>query len=151
MAVKLYGSYTEERVKASGSHFKLIDETRWIYERMAQAVKAINEECYQYDLSGFEENFYYLTYREGDHFGWHLDAGEETPAPRKLSLVLQLSDPSEYEGGEFDVLVAVDHVTAPKSKGAITAFPAFKIHRVRPVTSGVRRVLTAFTTGPNFR
>lgn len=150
-SVKLYGEFDDSKVKAIGSHFALTDETRWIYERMADAVRAINRDNYQYDLTGFQENFYYLTYRAGDHFNWHLDIGDETPAPRKLSLILQLSDPSEYEGGEFDVMVATHHVTASKFKGAITSFPSFKIHRVRPVTFGVRRVLTAFTSGPNFR
>ena len=149
--VKLYGEFDDTKVKASGSHFGLTDETRWMYDRMAKMVSDINRDHYQYDLTGFHENFYYLTYREGDHFNWHLDAGEETPAPRKLSLVLHLSDPSEYEGGEFDVMVATNFVTAGKRKGIITAFPSFKIHRVRPVTSGIRRVLTAFAAGPNFR
>lgn len=150
--VKLYGHYSEENVKAIGSHFPLNDETSWIYNRMAGLVNEINDSTFKFDLTGFKENFYYLTYSEPDeHFGWHIDIGAETPAPRKLSVVLQLSDPSEYEGGDFEVLVAQHHVTAKKEKGIITAFPSFKIHRVTPVTKGKRRVLSVFTHGPNFR
>ena len=150
-SVKLYGEFDDKLVKVTGAHFKLTESTRWIYEGMANAINEVNRDEYQYDLTGFSENFYYLTYREAEHFNWHLDIGEETPTPRKLSLILQLSDPAEYEGGEFDVMVTTDYVTAYRQKGLITAFPAYKIHRVRPVHSGVRRVLTAFAAGPNFR
>jgi PKHD-type hydroxylase len=147
----LFGKHDESHVKASGARFPLNDETRWVYDRMAKAAMAINAAIYRYDLTGFEENFHYLTYRAGQHFNWHLDMGQHTPAPRKLSLILQLSDPEEYEGGDFDVMVATRHIRTLKRRGSIIAFPAYKIHRVTPVTSGVRRTLSMFVVGPNFR
>lgn len=149
--VKLYGKFDETSVNATGSHFSFCADTAWLYDKMAAATKEINEQNFQYDLIGFAENFYYLRYEEGNHFNWHLDIGAETPTPRKLSLVLQLSDPIDYDGGEFDVLIARHHVTAERRKGLINAFPSFKIHRVRPVTRGIRRTLTMFASGPNFR
>jgi PKHD-type hydroxylase len=151
--VSLYGGNTDEQVKATGSHFPLNDDTRWFYDRMAEWAQEFNAETYQYDLTGFHENFYYLSYDASldEHFNWHLDIGCDTPAPRKLSLVLQLSDPSEYEGGDFDVLVSTAHHTARKQQGIITAFPSYKIHRVTPVTRGKRRTLSMFLVGPNFR
>jgi PKHD-type hydroxylase len=150
--VTLYGGHTQVDVDARGSDFPLTDETRWLYDRMAELARQINESDYQFELAGFEENFYYLNYEgPGEHFNWHLDIGGLTPAPRKLSLVLQLSDASEYEGGEFDVLTGVGHSRAVKQKGVVTAFPAYALHRVTPVTSGHRRTLSMFTVGPNFR
>lgn len=150
--VKLYGEHNETHVKASGADFPLNDETRWLYEKMTEAARFINARFFQYDLTGFHENFYFLSYEApGEHFNWHVDIGGLTPAPRKLSLTLQLSDPSEYEGGDFDVLVATDHQRAEKARGLITAFPSYKIHRVTPVTAGRRRALTMFLVGPNFR
>lgn len=149
--VKLFGKSDDSKVRATGSHFPLNEETEWLYKKMAALAQRINAENYRYDLAGFHENFYYLQYSDGDHFDWHLDIGRQTPAPRKLSLVLNLSDPSEYDGGDFDVLVAIDHWRAEKGRGLVTAFPAFKVHRVTPVTRGVRRTLAMFLTGPNFR
>jgi len=149
--VKLFGKADPSRVKSTGSHFPLNAETAWLYERMAGLAQKINAENYRYDLTGFHENFYFLRYEEGNHFDWHLDIGWQTPAPRKLSLILHLSDPSEYDGGELDVLVASHHWRAERHRGLITAFPAFKIHRVTPVTSGTRRTLAMFLAGPNFR
>lgn len=151
-SVKLYGKFDETHVNASGSHFPYNDETSWIYDKMADIGREINKEHFKYDLTGFRENFYYLRYQSPvDHFNWHVDIGGHTPSPRKLSLVLQLSDPSEYEGGEFDVLVSTHHERGIKAKGIISAFPSYKIHRVTPVTSGIRRTLTMFLVGPNFR
>lgn len=149
--VKLFGKSDPERVRATGAHFKLNDETRWVYERMATRAMEINGATYQFDLNGFEENFYYLSYVEEDHFDWHLDIGHQTTAPRKLSLILQLSSPKEYEGGDFDILVTKHHMRAVRRKGMMLAFPAYKIHRVTPVTKGKRRTLAAFVSGPMFR
>lgn len=150
-SVKLFGRTNPSRVKAVGTRLRISDETRWIYERMEAVVHAANALYYRYDLSCFGEHFYYLQYRDGEHFDWHLDIGPGTPAPRKLSLVLQLSDPSEYDGGDFDVLAAIDHERSEKAKGLILAFPSYKIHRVTPVTRGIRRTLVMFACGPNFR
>lgn len=151
--LRLYGGQTEEQVKARGSDFLLGDETRWLYERMGALAQRINASNYRYDVTGFHENFYYLQYDAalGEHFNWHLDIGNRTPAPRKLSLVLQLSDPNEYEGGDFDILVPMSHLRTEKKQGIVTAFPSYKIHRVTPVTKGVRRTLSMFLVGPNFK
>lgn len=150
--VRLYGAdpVNPDRVKATGANFPLDDETRWVWERLAATVRSINDQRFGYELSGFE-NFYYLSYGETDHFNWHLDQGSDSPAPRKLSLVLQLSDPSEYDGGDFQVMFPGQPMTAEKGKGIIMAFPAHKIHRVTPVTRGIRRALAMFAVGPSFR
>lgn len=152
-SVKLYGNYDKSKVDASGSHFPCNQETKWIYDKILNLVHLINDNHFQYELSGFGENFYYLSYNGSHkaHFGWHLDAGPRTPHPRKLSLVLQLSDPSEYTGGEFELTDGLHTEFAEKRLGMITAFPAFRLHRVKPVTSGIRRALVIFASGPNFR
>lgn len=150
-SVKLYGESDKSQVDARGSHFPLNAKTQWLYEKMEAAAQRLNQSDYHYDLIGFCENFYYLRYSAGEHFNWHVDMGAETPAPRKLSLVLQLSDPAEYDGGDFDVMLATDFARANKALGSIIAFPSYKIHRVTPVTRGERRTLTMFASGPNFR
>lgn len=151
--VKLYGGYTPDKVNARGAHFRLNDETRWVFERMAALVSRINAATYRYDLTGFHENFYFNSYdgAEGQHFNWHLDAGPQTPAPRKLSAVLQLSGPEEYEGGDFQVRVGTDPLAGRKERGLLTVFPSYRLHRVTPVTSGKRLTLVAFAGGPDFR
>ena len=72
-------------------------------------------------------------------------------APRKRSLVLQLSDPSDYEGGDLEFFVSAEPTPVERKKGLIVAFPSFVLHHVTPVTSGTRRTLVVWLSGPKFR
>lgn len=128
-------------------------ETSWIFDRMASIARSLNSKFYGYDLYGFCEAFQYTTYVEGDegHYDWHQDWGVNTSTPRKLSLVVQLTDPAEYEGGDLQILSSRETVNVLKQQGLITAFPSFMLHRVTPVTKGVRKTLVAWITGPKFQ
>jgi PKHD-type hydroxylase len=73
-------------------------------------------------------------------------------APRKLSMAMLLSDPSEFEGGEFQVKTTSDDVqTLEVKKGRAWFFPSYMLHRVTPVTKGVRRSLVLWVGGPQFK
>jgi len=122
----------------------------WLYERMAGIVKTLNRH-YQFDLKGFSESFQYMVYRdsEGGHFDWHIDQGPQPP--RKLSLTLQLTDPSRYEGGELQFNAGDMIISAPRDRGVAIAFPSYVVHRVTPVTAGTRKAIVAWVTGPNFK
>jgi PKHD-type hydroxylase len=121
----------------------------WFYERLVAICRNLNRD-YQFDLRDFSEAPQYLVYRDSEsgHFDWHVDHGVQPP--RKLSLTLQLSDPSHYEGGELQ-FNGGNIVTAPKERGAAIAFPSYTVHRVTPVTAGTRKAIVAWITGPSFR
>jgi len=84
------------------------------------------------------------------HYTWHMDRGSDI-TPRKLSIVIQLSSPDQYQGGDLELFFAEPHVTAPRGLGDATAFASFVMHRVTPVTRGVRRSLVVWVGGPGFR
>ena len=128
------------------------EETRWFYLRMEQVVRSLNDQIYQFDLRGFSEPFQYTVYHanEGGHYDWHVDQGK-LQNQRKLSFSVQLSDPSQYEGGELQVFGSNDISTAPKERGTLIAFPSYVLHRVAPVTAGTRKSIVAWTSGPKFR
>ena len=123
----------------------------WIYDRLERAVRQLNANVYRFELSGFSDLFQYSVYHghEGGHFGWHVDQVRGA-AHRKLSFSLQLSGPDEYEGGEL-VIHGAQPATAPKTRGALVAFPSYALHRVAPVTAGTRRALVFWTAGPPFQ
>lgn len=88
------------------------------------------------------------------HYDWHVDVFWETQEfyQRKLSMVVQLSDPGDYEGGELQL----DEWKRPdpdllKKRGSVIIFPSFIKHRVTPVTKGIRRSLVAWIEGPLWR
>jgi PKHD-type hydroxylase len=86
-------------------------------------------------------------------YDWHNDVSWGNPAPfgRKLSFVAQLSEPSEYEGGDFEFFRIPSPGPEFKRRGAVLIFPSFLHHRVTPVTAGIRRSFVAWIEGPKFR
>ena len=131
------------------------DDTLWIYDRLAFIARQLNWQFYQFDLHGFCEDFQYTVYHGveegGGHYSWHQDCGGKTIAPRKLSIVMQLSDPAEYEGGELQIMSGAEPLVVDKAMGKTVVFPSYMLHRVTPVTKGVRRSLVAWITGPSFK
>jgi PKHD-type hydroxylase len=127
-------------------------DNKWIYDRIQQIAMMINAMSYRFDLSGFSERIQYGVYHgaEGGHYDWHVDHGALVNR-RKLSLTLQLSDPSQYEGGELQFLAGARTETAPRERGMLVAFPSYGVHRVAPVTTGTRKSLVIWVTGPQFR
>lgn len=98
------------------------------------------------------------TYDEDNqgYYDWHVDVLKNPPNPssmRKLTAVLQLTDPDAYTGGELELKLPFGEevVTVPKGKGTIVVFPSFLYHRVTPVTSGSRSTAVAWFVGPAFR
>ena len=110
-------------------------------------------------------------YTIGDHYTWHLDQHTAlTPEGRvrKLSSTIQLSDPDDYEGGDFEYIeyngvfdklghtntiidVASHKKTIPfsgKSKGTLIVFPSDTYHQVTPVIRGTRISLVSWFHGP---
>jgi PKHD-type hydroxylase len=131
-------------------------DTEWIYDKLSYIIRNLNGQFYNFDMYGFTEDMQYTVYNssESGHYTWHQDYGAGVSGslpPRKLSLVLQLSDPSEYEGGELEILSSAQPVAVDKVKGLIAVFPSFMLHRVSPVTSGIRKTIVIWATGPSFK
>lgn len=129
------------------------EEAGWIYDRLAFVARQINSKFYNFDLYGFLEDLQFTVYKESteDHYTWHIDMADQAPAARKLSLVLQLSDPSEYEGGELQTMSGPNPSVVDRQKGLIAAFPSYMLHRVTPVTKGTRYSLVVWICGPSFK
>ena len=142
----------EER-NSKVSWINCTQETSWLYERMAKVARTINAQFYNFDLYGFVEDMQFTTYNaeEKSHYSWHIDMTETSPSPRKLAMILQLSDPSDYEGGEVEIWTGGKPETLSKEKGFIALFPSYMLHRVTPVTRGVRRSLVVWIAGPPFK
>jgi len=61
---------------------------------------------------------------------------------RRMSIIIGLSDPADYEGGEF--VFAEKNIQYKIEKGAAVIFDSRMLHEVLPVTKGKRFVLQAF-------
>jgi PKHD-type hydroxylase len=72
---------------------------------------------------------------------------------RKLSCVIQLSDPTKYAGGDltFSDVAAYPDADEMRQQGTVIFFPSFVRHAALPVTAGKRYSLAAWFDGPKWR
>jgi|TARA_R100001530_G_scaffold13267_1_gene12295 PKHD-type hydroxylase len=139
---------------------------KWIWDWILDPVRRANESIFKYNINEVEDA-QFTKYTAGQFYDWHVDIKEDEPDNiaknycRKLSIIIPLSDPSEYEGGniEFRSLhCSPDGKYAPpliskdefKEKGTLLIFPSIIWHRVKPVTKGTRYSLVAWWGGPFF-
>jgi len=147
-----YGPVQDEKTRNSSVQFLYPNQfTNWIFARLTMAITEINQQFFQFDLTGINQGLQFTRYTApGEHYDWHVDRGYLT-ATRKLSLSLQLNDPSEYRGGELQLKFGRKDMTVKNERGMITFFPSYTLHRVKPVTQGTRYSLVAWVEGPPFK
>ena len=127
-----------------------------LYLRMEAVVLRLNADLFRFDLTGLTP-MQFAIYRqdEGGYFDWHSDYGRDAanPAqePRKITLSLQLSHGDAYDGCRLEARSAYPLDVAPRERGTLVAFRANTLHRVTPITRGVRKSLVTWVAGPEFR
>lgn len=77
-------------------------------------------------------------YREGQTYGLHVDDALMGGVRTDLSFTLFLSDPSGYDGGELVIEDTLESRAFRLSAGDAILYPSTTLHRVAPVTRGVR-------------
>ena len=143
----------DERVRASGiAAISHSEATNPLFQRLAGIVRELNDKVYKFDVAGIEA-LRYTVYRgaEAGHYDWQIDYDPNTPQPRKLTLCLQLTEPTRYQGCDLQFQAGPRVGAAPKTRGTVIVFPSFFLHRVTPILSGTRKALTAWAVGPEFR
>lgn len=143
-------------IRRSGIHWLPNNkETTWVFSTLAHVISSLNAQYFGFDLTGFGEQIQLTNYDSDEQgmYGWHVDGMSDPYSPcRKLSIVLQLSDPVDYEGGVLELKYSnTDVVKMKKRRGLIVAFPSWTLHQVTPVTQGSRQSLVAWISGPPFR
>ena len=124
----------------------------WIYATLTDAIGRANIEYFRFDLTHLTA-LQYTVYNGSDHSNYqkHLDLGRQFPN-RKLSFSVQLSEDTEYTGGDLRFhYVKNQPEVAPRQKGTVIFFPSWIVHDVTPVTQGTRRSLVGWVNGPNFK
>ncbi len=150
-----------DEIRISNTNFhNRNNENAWIFDRINHAVEEINSKFYHFDLHGYNYFQYseYLGSNKGK-YDFHMDTFMDSESlklssTRKLSLVLLLSEPGvDFEGGDFQMNTSNEQQceTINMQKGTLIAFPSFLLHRVTPVSKGVRRSIAIWVEGPKFK
>ena len=134
-------------------------DNQWFFDKTNALIETMNTRFYNFDLNGYD-SFQYTEYNgtKKGKYDFHMDIGlgqgiQKNEEMRKLSFVLFLSDPSEYEGGNFFIMSGNPNnlLELEQKKGRMVAFPSFMMHRVSEVTSGIRNSIVIWATGPKFK
>jgi PKHD-type hydroxylase len=144
------GQITEQSRRNTTVRFA--EPGNWFGDIMFKHALEANAVCkWDYAVNG-HENVQYGEYGEGQHYGWHTDTFTLSGRPddRKISVVCMLSDPHEFEGGEFLMRLYNEYQPELK-KGTLMAFPSILEHQVLPVTKGLRKSAVIWAYGPRFR
>ena len=145
----------------------------WIYKELHPYVRMANKNAgwnFQWDRS---EPCQFTKYKLNQYYDWHNDPWDkpyqrkegdpDNGKVRKLSMTCQLTDGSEYTGGELEfdfrnydphMRDESKHITQVKEilpKGSIVVFPSHLWHRVKPVTRGTRYSLVVWHLGYPFK
>jgi PKHD-type hydroxylase len=127
------------------------EEYAWLYNKITELAQVANSSMWNYDIWGYDDDLQFTRYYDdGGHYDWHADLGPGI-SNRKLSCVIQLSDPEDYEGGDLQLNPGGGSTTVPKKRGQVTFFSSFVLHRVTPVVSGTRMSLVTWLAGANLR
>ena len=135
------------------------DETSNLFNFLTDIFKQVNSLYYNFNIEGSYDSIQYTEYHHSiqGKYDWHMDSGFSMGYPnRKLSLTIQLSDPTEYEGGDVEVWYPDPNKgnlieKLPREKGKVIIFPSYLWHRVTPVTKGVRKSLVWWVGGTIWR
>ena len=128
------------------------DDSQWLYDKIINMVVEANNTMWNFNLYSVIDSIQYTEYSEGGgHYDWHMDIGPGSISHRKVSITIQLSDPSEYEGGDLELWYGGSTIQIPKNKGLTVIFPSFSMHRVTPITKGVRKSLVLWVGGEHYK
>ena len=125
-----------------------------VFERMWFLTNKVNREFFQFHIDTLEymQLGEYHEKNRGEYKRHHdVFWLNETDRHRKLSVVLQLTDPKTYEGGELVLNTQGQAPTTHFGQGTVIWFPSFLEHWVTPVTKGVRHSVVCWFEGPDWR
>jgi PKHD-type hydroxylase len=132
------------------------EEWNWVYQRLMEIALEANQKMWHFDIFNCEQIQYTEYHQDVEgHYDWHQDLGAGEPSHRKISISVQLSEPSTYAGGDLQFWFggADDNqtVSVKKALGEATIFPSYMMHRVTNVYWGTRKSLVIWIGGSHFR
>lgn len=127
------------------------DKSWWVYDKLVAMITEANR-SWGFTISSIIDSIQYTEYYEdGGHYDWHMDVGDYPQNNRKISITIQLSNPDDYEGGDLEFWVNTAPNKAPREQGFAVLFPSYLMHRVTPITKGVRKSLVVWVGGTTFQ
>ena len=123
-----------------------------MYDDLYTFIQRVNLNHFGFGDIQITEQAQFTEYPEGGFYDWHMDCDvnmQHEPPVRKISMTLLLNDPSEFEGGDLELMAPGKF--AELKQGHAIIFASFLNHRVNPVKRGIRQSLVVWFGGKPFR
>jgi len=146
--------------KMRSSKIKWIPQNQdwwWLYEKLSNMAVEANNSIWNFNLTSIPEQIQYTEYLSTNkgHYDWHADIGPGILSHRKISITVQLSSPEEYEGGNLEIFrggsMNGPFEAAEKNEGCVFIFPSYTMHRVTPITKGIRKSFVLWLGGEHYK
>lgn len=88
----------------------------------------------------------FARYEAGMGYGWHVDSPlmGHPPVRTDFAMTVFLDGPEAYDGGELELKAPAGLAACKLPAGDAVVYPCAWLHRVAPVTSGLRRVMVTW-------
>lgn len=133
------GQVINFRTKVSGNYIDFISNTE-LTDFILSRINTLG-------IVSINTGFKLARYKVGDYFEPHHDFNYYGNGALYKTLIINLSDPSTYEGGDL----YVKDQPQTRKQGAYSLFLSSDIHEVKLVTKGERWSLTTFLLESNFK
>jgi PKHD-type hydroxylase len=123
----------------------------WFFRRIERETLKANA-TFGLDIQHASTEWQLTEYDSADRglYDWHQDSSElcKDPFERKLTLVMQLTPPDKYEGGQFEIKGDQLPANYFRNAGDLLFFRSNLWHRATEVTQGKRHSLVSWIKGP---
>ena len=128
----------------------------WLFDAMWKQILIANNDWFRFHLSKLSyiqlaeyDSAYQGEYKKHHDVFW---MNNDPIYHRKLTVIVQLTDPDTYTGGDFEFCDITEYPNASeiRTRGTVLVFPSFLEHKATPVTSGIRHSLASWVDGPKW-
>ena len=153
----IHGAKNDDGSFKKNSSVKIISwkKIKHFFSELESKLYLANQRHFGYDLYNMNDNVFVLlnTYDSKDKgsYDWHRDASRSNVFDTKLTVLINLST-ENYEGGQFELNTGnAEIIKQFNEPGDVLMFQSLILHKVNPVTKGIRKTLAFFLNGPSFR
>lgn len=129
----------------------------WLFDRMWKMAIEANDIWFGFNVTriSFIQLAEYDASYQGEYKRHHdvFWINNDSHYHRKLTAVVQLSNPNQYAGGQLELYELNEYPNAQeiREQGTAVFFPSFITHAALPVTAGTRYSLACWFDGPKWR
>jgi PKHD-type hydroxylase len=128
------------------------DTAGFPFLNIRDVTKAANTNIYDFSLLGIIDQDFpqVFKYSQGDFYDMHIDINSMAVS-RKITFLINLSNPDEYEGGQIEFLNIDVDPQIMNEQGFCLIFPSYVPYRITPVTNGTKHLLVGHVHGALFK